>query len=490
MLDASARRADLADILVVGHAIREIGPPGLAAPSDATVIDARDRLLIPGLINGHTHSHGALARGMPGDRIPLEVLLTLAGGVNANRSVEDKRLSAQLSAIEMIRRGCTACFDMFVEAPVATVDGVFAAAQGYVDVGLRAVVAPMIADLTLYQALPGLLDAFPAPMRGTLEALRTAPPEVTLAACRTVLEKWPFDRDHVRPGLGPTIPHHCSDPFLVACRDLARQHDVAIQMHVAESRGQAVVGVKRYGKTLTAHLDDLGVLGPKFSAAHAVWLDRDDLRRLGDAGGAVSHNPLSNARLGAGVARPRLMLEQGVTVGIGTDSPSSADTQNMFEAMRWASFLSRVSTTDHRRWLGADEAFRLATEGSAAVLGMADRLGRLAPGYRADIVFLDLANANYVPLNDALLQLVFGENGSAVERVMIDGRMVLENGRILTVDEARLRTQAEASVARLREQNADAFATARSLEPYVGSFCIGLAQNAYPIARVFPPDAE
>ena len=490
MLDAGARRAESADILVTDGVIREIGPPGLAAPSGANVIDARDRLLIPGLINGHTHSHGALARGMPGDRVPLEVLLTLAGAVNANRSVEDKRLSAQLSAIEMIRRGCTACFDMFVEAPAATVEGVLAAAQGYVDVGLRAVVAPMIADLTLYQALPGLLDAFPAPMRGALEALRTAPPDVTLAACRTALEKWPFDRDQVRPGLGPTIPLHCTDEFLVACRDLARQYDVGLQMHVAESRGQAVIGVKRYGKTLTVHLAELGVLGPKFSAAHAVWLDRDDLRRLADAGGAVSHNPLSNARLGAGVARPRLMLDQGVTVGIGTDSPSSADTQNMFEAMRWASYLSRVSTTDYRRWLGADEAFRLATEGSAAVLGMADRIGRLAPGYRADIVFLDLANANYVPLNDALLQLVFGENGSAVDRVMIDGRMVLENNRILTVDEARLRSRAEASVALLRERNADALTLARSLEPYVGAFCIGLAQDPYRIARVFPPDPE
>jgi cytosine/adenosine deaminase-related metal-dependent hydrolase len=488
VLDASARRADLADMLVVDGAIREIGRPGLAAPADATVVDARDRLLIPGLINGHTHSHGALARGMPGDRIPLEILLTLAGAVNANRSVEDKRLSAQLSAIEMIRRGCTACYDMFVEAPVATVDGVFAAAQGYVDVGLRAVVAPMIADRTLYQALPGLLEAIPEPMRGAVDSLRTAPPEVTLAACRTVLEKWPFDRDQVRPALGPTIPLHCSDDFLIACRDLARQHDVGIQMHVAESRGQAVIGMKRYGTTLTAHLADLGVLGPKFSAAHAVWLDGDDLRRLADAGGAASHNPLSNLRLGAGVARPRLMLEHGVKVGIGTDSPSSADTQNMFEALRLASYLSRISTTDYRRWIGADEAFRLATEGSAAVLGMADRIGRLAPGYRADIVFLDLANANYVPLNDALVQLVFGENGSAVDRVMIDGRMVLDGGRILTVDEARLRSQAERSVARLREQNADALATARALEPYVGAFCLGLAREPYRIARVFDPD--
>ena len=488
VLDAAARRADPADILVEDGAIREVGRPGLPAPAGATVVDAHDRLLIPGLVNGHTHSHGALARGLPGDRVPIEILLTLAGALNGHRGLEDKYLSTQLSAIEMIRRGCTACYDMFVEVPAPTVEGVHAAARGYLDVGLRAVIAPMIGDRTLYQALPGLLDAIPAPARGEVEALRTAPSATSLAAARTLLRDWPFDRDRVRPGLGPTIPLHCSDEFLIACRDLGRDYDAGIQMHVAESRGQAVLGVATYGKTLTAHLADLGLVGPRFSAAHAVWLDRDDVRRMAGAGASVSHNPLSNLRLGSGVAPARLMLEHGLTVGIGTDSPASADTQNMFEAMRLASYLSRVATPDYRRWIGADDAFRMATEGSAAVLGMGDRIGRLAPGYRADIVFLDLANANYVPLNDALLQLVFGENGSAVERVMIDGRMVLEGGRVLTVDEAKLRAQAGRAAARLAEANAATRAAARAVEDFVGGFCVGLAREPYRVARLLSED--
>src|SRR3989475_10210001 len=120
-------------------------------------IDARDRLLIPGLINAHTHSHGALARGIVPDAIPLEILLGYAGAVNGNRTLEDKHLSAQLSAIELVRKGCTACFDMFTEFPAPTGEGVRAVARAYRQVGVRAVVAPMMADLTLWQALPGVL---------------------------------------------------------------------------------------------------------------------------------------------------------------------------------------------------------------------------------------------------------------------------------------------------------------------------------------------
>jgi 5-methylthioadenosine/S-adenosylhomocysteine deaminase len=307
--------------------------------------------------------------------------------------------------------------------------------------------------------------------------------------CRAMLRDWPFDRDRVRPGLGPTIPLHCTDEFVTACRDLAREYDVSVQMHLAESRGQAVLGASAYGKTLTAHLADLGLIGPRFSGAHGVWLDRDDVRRLADAGASVAHNPLSNLRLGCGVAPARLMLDHGLRVGIGTDSPASADTQNMFEAVRWASYLSRIANPDYRRWLGADEVFRMATEGSAGVLGMADRIGRLAPGYRADIVFLDLSNANYVPLNDVLLQLVNGESGAAVERVMIDGRLVFAGGRVLTVDEGKLRAQAERAAARLREANAPARAAAGALEEFVGAFCIGLAGRPYHVGRTLPTDA-
>jgi guanine deaminase len=481
MLDVAGHQAQPADVLIEGDTIREIGRPGMAAPEGARVVDARDRLLLPGLVNAHTHGHGALARGLLGDRMPLELLLTMGPAIGGHRTLEDKHLSAQLAAVEMVRRGCTAFYDLYAEFPAPTVDGLHAAARAYADVGIRAVVAPMMADRTLYQALPGLMEALPEPARRQVEALRAAPRETSLAVCRELLRTWPFDRDRVRPALGPTIPFHCSDEFLAGCRDLARDHDVGLQIHLAESKTQAVLGPARYGKTLTAHLDDLGLLGPRFSGAHGVWLDRDDARRLADAGASVAHNPMSNLRLGSGIAPVRMLLDAGVRVGVGTDSASSADAQNMFECVRLAAYLSRVRTPDHERWVAAGEALAMATEGSAAVLGMGDRLGRLAPGFKADVVFLDLGHPGYVPLNDATVQVVMGESGAAVDSVMIGGRLVLERGRLLTVDEAKLRVRAEEARARLAAANAEAVAAARALQPAVGAFCLAMASRPYQV---------
>ncbi len=360
---------------------------------------------------------------------------------------------------------------MFTEFPAPTVEGVHAVARAYQQVGVRAVVAPMMADLTLWQALPGLLASLPDAVRRQVEGLRASPGQASATTCRDILKAWPIDRSEVAPGIGPTIPLHCSDGFLGACRDLAREFDVPLQMHLAESRGQAVLGIEKYGTSLTAHLDGLGVVGPRFSGAHGVWLEDDDVRRLAGAGASIAHNPMSNLRLGSGVARVRAMLAAGLRVGLGTDSASSSDTQNMFEAMRLCAYLSRVQTFDYREWITAGEAFTLATEGSARVLGM-DRIGRLLPGFKADVVFLDLSRTGWVPLNDALLQLVNTESGAAVDSVMVGGRLVLEHGRLLTVDEAKIRAEAERAAERLRAVNAESYASARALAEHVGAFCL------------------
>src|SRR5262249_19559695 len=157
-----------------------------------------------------------------------------------------------------------------------------------------------------------------------------------------------------------------------------------------------------------AHLEGLGVLGPRLSAAHGIWLDGDDISRLSAAGVGVVHNPMSNLRLGSGVAPVRALLAAGVRLGIGTDASNTSDGQNMFEAQRLAAYLSRISDADHVRWLSVEEVFRAATTGSAAILGF-DRVGALEPGFRADIVFLDTGHISYVPLRNPLQQLVFAE---------------------------------------------------------------------------------
>ncbi len=486
LLDPATEGTRDADILVGGGTIREIGAPGLAAPDDAFVIDAAERLLIPGLVNAHTHGHGGLAKGLVPDRVPLEAFLALGGALFGGRGTEDKYLSTLVSAVEMVRKGCTASFDLALEFPAPSAEGVRAVAQAYHDVGMRAVVAPMMADRTLYQALPGLLEAMPEALRAQAQRLAAASEETHIGACRAILSAWAFDRERIRPALAPTIPIHCSDDFLIACERLSRDFAVAMQTHLAESKTQALLSRRRYGESLVAHLARLGLLSERLSAAHAIWIDADEIGRLADAGVKVAHNPLSNLRLGSGAAPVRAMLERGMTLGIGTDGVNTSDAQNMLEATRLAAYLSRLGDPDHRRWLSAAEALRLATQGSAAVLGWADRLGRLAPGYGADIVFLDLRHINYVPLNHALRQLVFGENGGAVDSVMIDGRLILDRGRLTTIDEAKLRHDAQCAAERLRDASARDLQTARALSDLVGLFCLGHARTPHPVHRALP----
>jgi Amidohydrolase family/Binding-protein-dependent transport system inner membrane component len=286
-----------------------------------------------------------------------------------------------------------------------------------------------------------------------------------------------------RLAVAPTIPLHCSDDFMLACGRMAAEHEVGLHMHLAESKVQALIGMERYGETLTAHLSRIGLLGQNFTAAHAVWLDDDDARRIADHGGSVAHNPSSNMRFGSGLADVRAMLEAGVNVGLGTDGSSCGDNQNMFEAMRLASFVSRVHGPRIERWLTTREAVEAATVGSAKALGFGDRLGRLAPGFQADLVLLDLGHVNWLPFNDPTNQLVHLEDGNAVHSVMIGGRMVVENRRPTMVDAADLARRAEAAPARLAEETRPMRELYERLEPVVGTFCSALASRPYHVRR-------
>jgi guanine deaminase len=482
VLDASAHRADAADILVRGDTIAEIGAPGLAAPTDAAVVDARGLLLHPGLVNAHTHGHGNLAKGM-GDLWTLELLLTAAVWISGGRSLEDKHLSAKLGAVEMVLKGATACYDLSLEWPTPSADGLEAVGRAYADVGMRAVIAPMVADRTFFEAIPGLIDVVPAAWRADVDKLRLAPWKTSLDNMRRAFAAWKFDRGQIGLAVAPTIPHHCSDEFIRACVDLAREHGLGLHTHVAESKVQAIVGLQRYGKTLTAHLDDLGVLGPRFTVAHGVWLDLDDMKRLGDQGASVAHNPGSNMRLGNGFADMRAMLDRHVNVGLGTDGANCSDNLNMFEAMRLASLVSKGQRPDVERWVTTAEVARAATEGGARALGFDGHIGRLAPGYKADVVFVDLGHVNWLPLNDPTNQLVHTEDGSAVRHVMIGGRMVVQDRRLTTVDMAALARQAEAARERLARVNAPGKELYERLATVVGRYCPGLAHTPYHIAR-------
>jgi guanine deaminase len=474
--------ARAADIVLHGDSIAAIVPPGTATSEAAQRIDASGRLIIPGLINAHTHGHGGLAKGA-GDRWSLELLLNVGPALNGGRTDDDRYLSTLLTAVEMLRKGCTACYDLSAMLPVPTVDGLHTVARAYADAGMRAVVAPMIADRSFYQAIPGLLDEFPPELRAVAETLRTASPEAILAPIREAARDWPYASDRIRLGIAPTIPLHCSDEFMTACRDLAAEHGMPLQTHLAESPVQREGAQRRYGMTLTAHLRRLGVLSPRFSGAHAVWLDQSEIDLIAHHGGALAHNPGSNMRLGNGIADMRRAIAGGVTVGVGTDGSSSADNQNMFEAMRLAAFVSRVFDRPPEEWIGAAEALRLATEGSAAVLGMGDLIGKIAPGHKADFAFLDLDHVNLVPLNNAVQQLVNGEDGMAVRDVMVGGTFVLRDGALPGLDWPRIASQARAAAARLAEANAGTRQSVDRLAPIVNHFCVGLGRCSHTLPR-------
>ncbi len=489
VLDTERRSCDSADIVIDGDTIVEIGAPGIDAPRDAVVVDASDRLVMPGLVNAHTHGNHSLGKGL-GDRWSLELLQNANAWMGGGFTLEDMYTAGLLNAAQMVLKGCTAAYDMYAEFPRPSLDGLSAVGRAYSEVGVRVVLAPSMGDSTLYEAVPGLLDALPPPHRDVVEKMRATPYEEHIAACSALLRDWPFDRGRVRPALGPSVPLSCSDTFIRSCTELARDFDVGIQMHVGETKFQAVSGMKRYGTSLVRHLDGLGLLGRHFTGAHCIWLDDDDIEIMRDRGASVAHNPGSNLRLGAGIAPARQMVDRGLGVGIGTDGSSCADSQNMFEAMRTAAHVSRLVSPDPETWLGSWDVLSLGTDRAAQVLGLDAKIGCLQPGYQADMVFLDLTNVNFVPLNDIANQVVHCEDSSAVDSVMIGGRMVLANRRFTTFDYDKLRRDVQSSVDRLRAENAATREQMDAMATFVSRHCIGLAAEGYHVhRRLDPPEA-
>ena len=464
--------AEALDVIVEGETIKDLVAPGSVKGEGMERIDATGRALMPGLVNGHNHATSHLAKGLF-DRYTLELYLTAVPWSTGRRTLEDKKLSATIGAAEMARKGCTAAYDMFAEFPLPTVEGVATVADAYAQVGLRAVIAPQMTDKSYWEAVPGLAEALPEPLRSEALKSKSAPHEQSIDACKKILAWWRHPRDRIRPALGPSIPHHCSDDFLRECRDLAREQGLGMQMHVVESKFQSVIAPKIYGTTLVGHLAEIGMLSERFCVAHGVWLTDDDRKRLADAGASVSHNPGSNLKLGSGIADMRGMLAAGINVAVGTDGTASSDNLNAFEAMRLACYLSRVKEHPVEQWISAREALYAATEGGAKALGF-EKVGRIEKGWKADLVFLDLTALHYVPLNDLAQQIVFGEDGTGVEHVMAGGAFIVRDRKLLNVDAARLKREADEAVARLSAANAEAKALAEKLLPYVGRFCAGV----------------
>jgi cytosine/adenosine deaminase-related metal-dependent hydrolase len=429
-----------ADILIQDTRIAQIGTK-LQVHADR-VVDATDKVVMAGLINGHTHSPQILERGL-GDALQLDAWLVAA--INSGPPLDPQALYtlAAWSALVQLKTGCTACLDHVSGAAFERIDDSYEAImQAYTDTGFRAAVAMTMSDLDLFQTMPCHLVPELAVPRMDRNPPRT---DELLAAGRRFLQRWRGKVGRLQPYLGPGAPQRCSDELLGGCFALAEEFDAGIHSHVLEARSQWFACEERFGMSPVVYLDERGWLSARLSCAHGVWLSQDDMRRLAASGAVVVHNPVSNLRLASGLANVQQMLASGSRVALGADGAASNDNQNMWEVVKLAAILHRIYG-ERAAWLSAETALRLCLQGGAAVLRQP--LGSLQPGYEADLVVLGGTDIFLRPKEQMINSLVLSELGQSVQTVVVAGEVVLEDGRSTRVDEDKLWRQANEIVQR------------------------------------------
>ena len=435
--DGDVHKPPAADILIEGSNIVAVGP-ALAMDGEQEIIDARDRLVVPGLINAHYHSHDTLCRGMF-EELPLEMWLLYTLPMGANRSKEELRARTLVGAVESLRCGITTVQDMLGLVPLdeASTDIVV---EAYRDAGIRVVFSPMVWDIPPI-AMVRNKDSLPADVQ---EMLGTIGRPV-----RDQLDylEQQFNR-HSAAGtlhwaVAPFAPQRCTPKMLQGCADLAHKHDLAVYTHVYETRGQALIAREQFGAhggSLISYLEDNGLLGPRLNMVHSVWISRGEMDRLAAADAGIVLNHLSNMKLKSGIAPVCDLREAGVRLGLGCDNCSGSDVQNVFQAMKLFCLFAAVSEPEPGPAL-AHEVLRHATLGNARTAGLDGCLGAIKAGFKADLILIDLKDTAYLPYNSAARQLVYTETGRSITDVIIDGRIVIRDRVVRTIDEDALRRE-------------------------------------------------
>lgn len=386
---------------------------------EALTIDARGCLVMPGLTNAHCHSTEAWAKGRS-EAEALEYWLSTTFPNIDTLPDEILRIAGLLIAAEMLKCGVTTVVDHFRQIP-ATTASVSAIARAYREAGINAGIAIMLRDRAIpkERAIPALQQHY------TVEAIR----DVACEAIGTL-----HDPDNgVSVMLGPSAPHRCSDLLLDAIGELSERFDVRIHTHVDENSSQRVEAERLYGGSTVRHLAGLGLLGPRLSLAHVTHIDASDIDLLAQSRTFVVHNPVSNAKLGSGIAPVTEMFQRGVSIALGTDGAASNDSQNQFEVVKLTALLQMLRKERVGQVPKAADIIGMATRNGGSMLGT--RHGTIEPGARADIIVIDLQTAPLIPLNDVYRQLVFGGSALAPKHVIARGRHVVDNGRITTFDE-------------------------------------------------------
>jgi guanine deaminase len=470
--DGDPHHGERCDILVENGAITEIGT-GLAAKLAAAgktfeMLDATDRLVIPGFINAHYHSHDTLAKGTM-DETPLETWRLLALPPQyPKRSREEIRARTLIGALECLRSGMTTVQDMVTLYPFDP-EHFEAVIEAYEQIGVRAVVALQYADIRGIETIPYWKEVFPAEYHPYLSTAAEPDKKIDqLAYFEENFLKHPKPGSRVGWALGPSAPERCTRALVERTAALSQTYGLPIFTHIYESKGmalQARLEYPQHGGSLIRRLEQEGLLGPRLNLAHSVWLLQDEIEILARTGTNVVINPLSNMKLKSGIPPIRALQEAGVSLALGCDNCSCSDAQNMFQAMKLFALLVHVSDPDP----GPDQSSRAlgaATTGGAHAIGR-DDLGKIAPGARADLVLIDLKDPSYVPLNSATRQLVYTEGGRGVDTVVVDGQVVIRHGRLATMDQDALLDEVMAVVPKFREDFAVIAARVEKLQPWI-----------------------
>ena len=447
--DGDVHRPAQADVLIEGDEIVRI-EAGLAdrlAGDGAAprVIDARDKLLVPGFVNAHYHSHDVLLKGCF-ETLPLEFwVLNALPPSYPKRSREEVRARTLLGAAECLKNGITTIQDMLTIYPLDP-DHVDVVMEAYREIGIRTVFALQIGDLKGLDRVPFWRETVPEKYYKYLSA--SVEPFGGQDPVEISAEHYQRHRDtdpRITWALGPTSPEFCSPGLLEGLAELSEAHDLPVVSHIYESKSMALAGrqfMPEHGGSQVRYLKAMGLLNPRLSLAHSVWMARDEIELMAEAGANAVLCPAGNLKTKSGIAPAREYIASGVNLGLGCDNCSCGDAQNMFQAMKLLCGLAAVSDPEPGPPTAAD-AIRIATLGGARAAGLDGMVGAIRPGMKADISILDLASLALVPLNSASRQLVFAEGGSGVETVIVAGQIVVEDRRLTTIDEAELRQAVE-----------------------------------------------
>ena len=383
-------------------------------------IDASGQIVLPGLVNTHTHAPMVLYRGLADDLPLMEWLNSYIFPAESKTvSPEFVRAGTRLAALEMIESGTTTFADMYYfEEEIA---------RETRRAGLRGVLGQTIIQFPVADA------------KTPADALARADAFITS-----------FKNDPlITPAVAPHAIYTLDGPTLRAARELSKRHNVPTLIHLAETNDENRVAQERRASSSVAYLEGLGFLGPGVLAAHGVWVNDADIQVLRLRGVSVSHNPESNMKLASGLAPVPAYLRAGVTVGLGTDGAASNNDLDMFEAMRVAALLHKHETMDPTT-LSARTVLEMATIRGARALGLEARIGSLEPKKRADLITVAASGARQTPMYDPTSHLVYVIHGDDVRNTIVNGRVLMRNRKVLTVDEAAVLAEAQSWAEKVR----------------------------------------